>query len=76
MRNEFLGNLDTLNSKHFISKAPNHGERSSVPLKYTVVAIYTAIPKINSRYDTVNPLEIYFYLLMNLLFFDVFLQFQ
>ena len=35
----------SLNSKNFIEKAPNHGEGSSVPLKYTV-ATYTGMPKI------------------------------
>ena len=36
-------NLDTLYFKNYTGKAPDHGECSSDPFKYTV-AIYTAIP--------------------------------
>ena len=40
----FLADLDALNFKDFTNRAHNHGEGSSVPLKYTV-AIYTGVPK-------------------------------
>ena len=36
-------NLDTLDCKTFTGKVPNHGEGSSVPLKYTG-AIHTGMP--------------------------------
>ena len=42
--NAFQANLDTLNSKNFNDKAPNHGKYSSVPFQYTA-SIYTAMPK-------------------------------
>ena len=36
--------VDTLNSKNFTDKAPNHGQGTSVPLKCTVT-IDTSMPE-------------------------------
>ena len=36
--------VDTLSSKNFTDKAPNHGKGSSVPLQYAV-AVYTGMPQ-------------------------------
>ena len=70
----FYAKLDTLNSKNSTGKAPNQGEYSSVPIKYTV-AIYTAMPKTNLGMILVI-LEKYIFFNHVFIIFVVFLCYQ
>ena len=64
----------TLKSKSFTDKAPTKVSALQFHLVHSSY-IYCYAQK-HSWYDTVNPWEIYFYLLMYLSFFVVFLHYQ